>query len=190
MEKRPGIDIPWLQQAAPAAAAFLLRRRRRCHHRGSLRSLRIHLLEDATPAAPIAALGVSGRALAVFWAAYQYLLVTYSGTTPGLRLARLELTRFDGTPAGRRLRRWRVLASFLSAVSLGYAWAFLDESSVLGTTRITHTYLAPRVRHKNPTHSGELESQRHTFAIRIGHAFPDRPQLRSHKVGLAALPGQ
>jgi uncharacterized RDD family membrane protein YckC len=83
---------------------------------------------------------------AVFWAAYQYLLIVYSGGTPGLRLAKLELARFDGSPAGRRLRRWRVLASFLSAASLGmgYAWVFLDEDALCWHDRITHTYLAPR----------------------------------------------
>ncbi len=83
---------------------------------------------------------------ALFWAAYQYLLVVYAGTTPGLRLARLELTRFDGSPAGRSLRRWRVLASFLSAASLGmgYAWVFLDEVSLCWHDRITHTYFAPK----------------------------------------------
>ncbi len=45
----------------------------------------------------------------------------------------------------RRLRRWRVLASYLSAVSLGmgYAWVFLDEDSLCWHDRITHTYLAP-----------------------------------------------
>jgi hypothetical protein len=82
---------------------------------------------------------------ALFWAAYQYLLIAYSGATPGLRLARLELSCFDGTPARRRLRRWRVLASFLSAVSLGmgYAWVFLDEDALCWHDRITHTYLAP-----------------------------------------------
>jgi len=84
----------------------------------------------------------------LFWTAYQYLLVVYAGTTPGLLLARLELARFDGKPAGRRLRRWRVFASYLSAVSLGmgYAWVFLDEDSLCWHDRITHTYLAPRNR--------------------------------------------
>jgi hypothetical protein len=82
----------------------------------------------------------------VFWGAYQYLLLVYAGSTPGLRLARLELARFDGSPAGRRLRRWRVLASFLSAASLGmgYAWVFLDEDALCWHDRITHTYLAPK----------------------------------------------
>ncbi len=87
-------------------------------------------------------IGLSG----LFWAAYQYLLLVYAGTTPGLRLARLELAHFDGSPASRRLRRWRVLASFLSAASLGmgYAWVFLDEDSLCWHDRITHTYLAPK----------------------------------------------
>jgi uncharacterized RDD family membrane protein YckC len=79
----------------------------------------------------------------VFWAAYQYLLLVYTGTTPGLRLARLRLARFDGGSASRKLRRWRVLASFLSALSLGmgYVWVFLDEDSLCWHDRITHTYL-------------------------------------------------
>jgi hypothetical protein len=44
------------------------------------------------------------------------------------------------------MRRWRVLASFLSAASvgMGYAWVFLDEDSLCWHDRITHTYLAPR----------------------------------------------
>ncbi len=82
------------------------------------------------------------------WAAYQYLLIVYAGSTPGLRAARLELARFDGTSANRRLRRWRVLAACLSGVSLGmgYAWVFLDEDALCWHDRITHTYLAPKPR--------------------------------------------
>jgi hypothetical protein len=82
----------------------------------------------------------------LFWAAYHYLLIVYAGTTPGLHLAGLQLSRFDGTPTKRPLRRWRVLASYLSAASLGmgYAWLFLDEDSLCWHDRITHTYLAPR----------------------------------------------
>ena len=82
----------------------------------------------------------------VFWAAYQYLLLVYAGTTPGIRLAGLQLVRFDGTAARRSLRRWRVLASYLSAASLGmgYVWLFLDEDGLCWHDRITHTYFAPR----------------------------------------------
>jgi uncharacterized RDD family membrane protein YckC len=143
-EKRPGIDIPL--QSAPLARrifsaaidgviiaaacalfAFIF---------WKLTAIRPPRLQMMSLTA-----GLSG----LFWSAYQYLLVVHSGTTPGLRLARLELARFDGTPASRRLRRWRVLASFLSAASLGmgYAWVFLDDDSLCWHDRITHTYLAP-----------------------------------------------
>ena len=82
----------------------------------------------------------------LFWAAYQYLLIVYSGSTPGLRLARLQLTRFDGKATTRSRRRWRVFASYLSAASLGmgYVWLFLDEDALCWHDRITRTYLAPR----------------------------------------------
>jgi hypothetical protein len=149
-EKRPGIDIPL--QSAPLARRAL--------------SAVIDGIVIATACAlfglifwKVAAFRPSRMQIVgfltglavVFWAAYQYLLVVYAGTTPGLRLSRLELARFDGTPAGRRLRRWRVLASFLSAVSLGmgYAWVFLDEDSLCWHDRITHTYLAPKARRQN-----------------------------------------
>jgi hypothetical protein len=145
VEKRPGIDIPL--QAAPLGRRVLSA-----------------LLDDGIIAVACALFGyifwkltairpprlqiveIAGGLAGVFWGGYQYLLVVYAGTTPGLRLARLELTRFDGRPAGRRLRRWRVLASFLSAISLGmgYAWVFLDEDSLCWHDRITRTYLAPK----------------------------------------------
>jgi hypothetical protein len=82
----------------------------------------------------------------LFWAVYQYLLIVYSSSTPGLRFAKLELARFDGTPTSRSTRRWRIVASYLSAASLGmgYVWLFLDEDALCWHDRITHTYLAPR----------------------------------------------
>jgi len=84
--------------------------------------------------------------IAVFWTGYQYLLLVHAGTTPGLRLAKLELSRFDGTPVPQRLRRWRVLAAALSGLSLalGYAWCFLDEDELCWHDRITRTYMAPK----------------------------------------------
>jgi uncharacterized RDD family membrane protein YckC len=87
-------------------------------------------------------LGLAAGTLAVFWAGYEYLLIVYSGSTPGLHAAGLELTRFDGTSTTRSLRRWRILASYLSALSLalGYAWAFLDEDSLCWHDRITRTH--------------------------------------------------
>jgi hypothetical protein len=143
-ERRPGIDIPL--QSAPLA-----------------RRLVAALVDGLIIAAASALFGfifwkvaavqppliqIAGLAVGMtclFWAAYQYLLVVYAATTPGLRAAGLELARFEGTLPKRRLRRWRVLASYLSAVSLGmgYAWVFLDEDALCWHDRITHTYLAP-----------------------------------------------
>ena len=91
----------------------------------------------------------------VLWAVYQFLLIVYASTSPGLRAAGLELACFDGMSTSRKLRRWRVLASYLSAVSLGmgYAWLFLDEDALCWHDRITHTYLAPK-----KTDSGQEKS--------------------------------
>jgi len=67
---------------------------------------------------------------ALLWAAYEFFFVVYTGSTPGLRALRLRLAKFDGSQLNRRARRWRVLASFLSAFSagLGYFWCFLDQN--------------------------------------------------------------
>jgi uncharacterized RDD family membrane protein YckC len=92
------------------------------------------------------AAAVSVILITVFWTSYQYLLLVYTGTTPGLRFARLQLSRFDGTSVPRKTRRWRVLAGVLSglSLSLGYAWCFLDEDRLCWHDRITRTYMAPR----------------------------------------------
>jgi uncharacterized RDD family membrane protein YckC len=80
----------------------------------------------------------------ILWAGYQYLLLTYSGSTPGLRLAKLRLAHFDDSAVRRSTRRWRVLASILSGISLGlgFAWCFLDEDALCWHDRITRTHLA------------------------------------------------
>lgn len=90
--------------------------------------------------------GLAAGLLLTLWAAYEYLMLVYSGSTFGLRAAGLQLTCFDGSRTGRSLRRWRVLAFYLSAISLGmgYAWVFLDEDSLCWHDRITHTYLAKK----------------------------------------------
>ncbi|MGH9528425.1 MAG: RDD family protein [Terriglobales bacterium] len=99
------------------------------------------LIPSMRAAAPI--LGVLS---VILWSGSQYLLVVYCGVTPGLKLARLRLSHFDGSPVPRKMRRWRVLASILSGVSLGlgYAWSFLDEDQLCWHDRITRTYIAPR----------------------------------------------
>jgi hypothetical protein len=55
----------------------------------------------------------------------------------------LRITKFDGSGVRRRTRRWRVLASFLSAFAagLGYLWCFLDQDSLCWHDRITRTQI-------------------------------------------------
>jgi uncharacterized RDD family membrane protein YckC len=151
VERRPGIDIPL--QSAPLGLRFV----------ASLvdgliiaaaSALFGYIFWKVTAARPplVQILGFAAGISCLFWAAYQYLMIAYSASTPGLRVAGLELARFDGTCPSRSLRRWRVLAACLSAVSagMGYAWVFLDEDALCWHDRITHTYLAPRNRQSKP----------------------------------------
>ena len=144
-ERRPGIDIPLRAASLKSRIA------------ASLVDAIIVLLASAlfgfvfwevTGLRPprFGSFGLAAAIPAFLWFAYQYLLIVYGGTTPGLRVAGLDLARFDGSRPPRRLRRWRVLGSYLSAASLGmgYAWVFLDEDSLCWHDRITRTYLAPR----------------------------------------------
>lgn len=143
-ERRPGVDFPLL-------GASLARRMVACVFDGliiaSASALFGYVFWRIAGVRPpeLQLLGLAIGIPALFWAAYQYLLITYAAATPGLLVARLELTRFDGSSTSRSLRRWRILASYLSALSLGmgYAWVFLDEDSLCWHDRITHTYLAP-----------------------------------------------
>ena len=143
-EKRPGIDIP-LQSAplglrfvAALVDGFII---------ATASALFGYIFWKVTGFRPPLAqiVGLSAGILCLFWAAYQYLMIVYAASTPGLRAAGLELARFDGSFTSRSLRRWRVLAAYLSAVSagMGYAWVFLDEDALCWHDRITHTYLAP-----------------------------------------------
>jgi hypothetical protein len=146
-EKRPGIDIPL--QSAPLGlrlvAAFV---------DGLIIAAAASLFgfifwKVAAVRPPLfQSLGLLAGITCFFWVAYEYLLIVYAASTPGLRVAGLELSRFDGTRTSRSLRRWRVLAACLSAVSagMGYAWVFLDEDALCWHDRITHTYLAPKKR--------------------------------------------
>ena len=145
IERRPGIDIPL--QSAPLgrrmfATAFdgLIV----CLAAALFGAIFWKMTGLQAPSGQLLALGAA--LLALLWAAYQYLLIVYSGSTPGLRIAKLDIARFDGSRAPKSLRRWRVLGGYLSAASLGmgYAWVFLDEDALCWHDRITHTYLAPR----------------------------------------------
>jgi len=145
IEKRPGIDTPL--QSAPLGQRLLA---------SAIDALIVavatalfgYIFWKVAAVRPplVQILGMAAGVLSVLWAGYQYLLIVYGGNTPGLRLAGLQLSRFDGSGTSRSLRRWRVLASYLSAASLGmgYAWVFLDEDVLCWHDRITHTYLAPQ----------------------------------------------
>jgi uncharacterized RDD family membrane protein YckC len=144
-EKRPGIEIPL--QSAPLGRRLIA-----SMVDGVIIAVAAALFGfifwkvTAVRLPPVQICVYSAAILCLFWAAYQYLLIVYSASTPGLRIAKLELTNFDGTRSSRSMRRWRVLASYLSAASLGmgYAWVFLDEDVLCWHDRITHTYLSPR----------------------------------------------
>ena len=144
IEKRPGIDFPL--QSAPLGRRLIA-----CFLDGLLVAVASSLFGfifwkvAAVQPPQLQLYGLAGSVLFVFWTAYQYLLIVYSASTPGLRAVGLQLTRFDGTPTTRSLRRWRLLASYLSALSLGmgYAWVFLDEDALCWHDRITHTFLSP-----------------------------------------------
>ncbi len=144
-ERRPGFELPL--QAAPMSKRVLA---------GAIDLLLVvaalaifaYIFFRITSLVPAMqqAVGISVSLAALFWVAYQYLLLVYTETTPGLKLAHLQLSRFDGSAVPRRIRRWRVLASVLSGLSLalGYAWCFLDEDRLCWHDRITRTYMAPQ----------------------------------------------
>jgi uncharacterized RDD family membrane protein YckC len=147
IERRPGIDIPL--QSAPLARRIVAAATDGLIVTVASALFGVIFWKVAAVRPPrIQIIGLAVGVPCVLWAAYQYLLLVYSGITPGLRLAGLELARFDGTRTSRSLRRCRVLTSCLSGISLGmgYAWVFLDEDALCWHDRITHTFLAPKHR--------------------------------------------
>jgi uncharacterized RDD family membrane protein YckC len=79
----------------------------------------------------------------VFWAVYQYLFLVYAGSTPGMQMAHLQVSTFEGEWTPRGLRRWRALVMMLSGASLGlgFLWALFDEDNLCWHDRMTRTYL-------------------------------------------------
>lgn len=148
-QRRPGFDVP-LQSSSLSrrfAATFV----DAVIVAAAISLFGYIFLRLASPALPPLRLAIIGVPLAaLFWLAYQYLFLVHTGSTPGLRITKLSLSRFDGSSAPRSLRRWRVIASVLSTVSLGlgYLWCFLDEDQLCWHDRITRTHLAPNNQHK------------------------------------------
>jgi uncharacterized RDD family membrane protein YckC len=144
-ERRPGFEIPL--RAAPMARRVAAAAVDATLVMSAIAAFAYIFFRITTVVPPLGKLAGTGVFLiCLAWSAYQYLLLVHTGATPGLKLARLELHRFDGNPVPRRIRRWRVLASVLSGVSLGlgYAWCLLDEDELCWHDRITRTYMAPR----------------------------------------------
>jgi uncharacterized RDD family membrane protein YckC len=144
-DRRAGTDFP-------ASSASIVRRALAALVDGavlatSLAAIAANFLRLNPVSEPLRPLPMLAGALAVIavllWAAYEFLFVVYTGSTPGLRAARLRLAGFDGSPLNRRLRRWRVLASFLSGLSggLGYLWCVLDQDGLCWHDRITRTHV-------------------------------------------------
>jgi uncharacterized RDD family membrane protein YckC len=102
-------------------------------------------ITDAPP--PLRSVLIDGVLLiAILWGSYQYLLLVYSGSTPGLKLAGLELNRFDGTTTPRRLAQMACagLDTFRSLTLSGLCVVYLDEDQLCWHDRITKTYMAPK----------------------------------------------
>src|SRR6185437_15840140 len=113
---------------------------------------------------------------AILWAVFQYVFLVYTGSTPGMRLAALRLSDFDGSVPDRATRRWRALAMALSAVSLGlgFLWCLLDEDTLCWHDRITRTYLdAGRAAEASPR-PGPMFPQRLFACLRRAEAFLQR----------------
>ena len=74
---------------------------------------------------------------------YGLLFVWGAGVTPGMKSAGLRLVTFDGMPASRRQRLWRVLGAIVSAGSflIGFLWAVVDEEKLYWHDHISKTYL-------------------------------------------------
>ncbi|MCU1283812.1 MAG: Rdd [Acidobacteriales bacterium] len=80
---------------------------------------------------------------ATLWGIYHYLFLVFSGMTPGMLMAQLELSSFEGCVPMRKTRASRAFAMMLCCVSLGmgFFWAMVDEDNLGWHDRMTRTYL-------------------------------------------------
>jgi uncharacterized RDD family membrane protein YckC len=86
----------------------------------------------------------AGLVPALLWFLYEYLLLVYGGTTPGMRVAKIRLLTFAGEAPNLRQRRNRALGLCLSTASLsmGLLWAFVDVDALCWHDRTSQTFLA------------------------------------------------
>ena len=102
----------------------------------------IHVIIGATP--PGRSFWMLALALpALLWSLYQYLFLAYAGCTPGMQMAQLEVTTFEGENPSLRRCRGRAIAAAASCLSMGmgFLWALMDDDHLGWHDRITRTYL-------------------------------------------------
>ena len=79
---------------------------------------------------------------------YGVIFLYLSGATPAMRYVGLRVVNFDGQPASRPERLWRLLGAVASAGSflLGFVWAAVDDERFTWHDRISKTFLTPTTR--------------------------------------------
>jgi len=102
------------------------------------------LQPQLTPTRPV--LLASAGVICLLWAAYQYLLTIYAGTTAGMRVAKICFSTFEGEAPSLRRRRSRVFGLYFSTASLlmGLFWSLVDVDALCWHDRISRTYLTHR----------------------------------------------
>ncbi len=92
------------------------------------------------------ALALAVAVPAFFWVVYHYLFLVHGSGTPGMSLAHLRLSTFEGKRPTREQRRSRALALLLSCLSVGFGfvWAMFDPDGLCWHDKITRTYLTQR----------------------------------------------
>lgn len=88
-------------------------------------------------------LAVCLATLFLFYLEYFTLFTLLVGTTPGMRLARLQVRSFDGSPPRLEQFLWRSLGYVVSGLGglLGFLWALCDADRLCWHDRISQTYL-------------------------------------------------
>ena len=86
---------------------------------------------------------LAALAPSLLWSLYQYLFLAYAGCTPGMQMAQLEITTFEGENPSLRKCRGRAIAAAVSCLSMGmgFLWALMDDDHLVWHDRITRTYL-------------------------------------------------
>ena len=74
---------------------------------------------------------------------YGVVFLYLAGATPAMQRLGLRLVNFDGQPASRPERLWRLLGSIVSAGSflLGFIWAAMDDERFSWHDRMSRTFL-------------------------------------------------